>query len=78
MAKIVDLVLHLPVQVTAVQCNVGCAGDVKALGAKLAAAGAGPVRAVLHVGGTLQDATLPAQSAATLRTVFAPKLQVRP
>jgi KR domain len=59
-----------------VQCNVACAGDVAALAATMAAAGAGPVRAVLHVGGTLQDATLPAQSSITMRAVFAPKLQV--
>ena len=63
-------------QVTAVQCNVCCASDVAALAAMMAAAEAPPVRAVLHIGGTLQDATLPAQSSRTLRTVFAPKLQV--
>lgn len=59
------------------QCNICCSADVAALATTIAAANAGPVRAVLHVGGTLQDATLPAQTSKTLRSVFAPKLQAR-
>lgn len=70
------MLLRAPVQVTAVQCNICCASDVAALAAAIAAAGAGPVRAVMHVGGTLQDATLPAQTAKSLRIVYAPKVQV--
>lgn len=63
-------------QVHVLQCDTSCASDAAVLAAAVSAAGAGPIRGILHAAGTLKDATLTAQSAKTLRTVFAPKLQV--
>ncbi len=58
------------------QCDICCASDVAALMEAMAAARTGSIRAVMHIGGMLQDATLPSQSAKSLRAVFAPKVQV--
>ena len=62
--------------VTAVQCDVGRAEDVADLRARTA--GAGPLLAVLHAGGTLQDGTVGKQGIKSVRTAFAGKLQARP
>ena len=62
--------------VTAVQCDIGRAEDVADLRARMA--GAGPLLAVLHAGGALQDGTLGKQGMKSVRTAFAGKLQARP
>lgn len=61
--------------VTAVQCDIGRAEDVADLRAQLA--GAGPLCAVLHAGGALQDGTIGKQGTTSVRTAFAGKLQAR-
>ena len=60
---------------TAVRCDVGSAAEVAALAE--AVAPYGPVRAVMHAGGALQDATIAKQGMKSVRTTFAGKLQVR-
>lgn len=65
-------------QVHVLQCDTASASDAAALATAVAAAGAGPIRGVIHASGILKDATLAAQNAKMLRTVFAPKLQVPP
>ena len=62
--------------VTAVQCDVGRAEDVADLRARMAATG--PLVAVLHAGGALQDGTIGKQGIKSVRTAFAGKLQARP
>ena len=61
--------------VTAIQCDIGRAEDVADL--RVWTAGAGPLRAVFHAGGALQDGTLGKQGIKSVRTAFAGKLQAR-
>ncbi len=64
--------------VTIAQCDSSIAEDVLGLLAGLAAAaqsGGHPVQGIMHAGGVLADATLAAQTLASLRTAFAPKVQ---
>ena len=68
--------LFFRTQVTALQCDVGCAANVAALAAAVADAGSGPITGIFHVGGALADATLAGQTAQSMRAVFAPKVQV--
>ena len=59
------------------QCDVSSASDACSLTVAVAAAGAGPIRGIIHAGGTLKDATLAAQTFKSLRAVFTPKVRVR-
>ena len=71
-------ILHAAEQAcaTAIQCDIGRAEDVAGLLVRVAAAG--PLRAVVHAGGALQDGTIGKQGVKSVRTAFAGKLQVSP
>jgi 3-oxoacyl-(acyl-carrier-protein) synthase/acyl carrier protein len=64
--------LHSETLITATSCNVAASEDVAA--ALGAGAAGGPLAAVFHAGGVLQDGVLLKQSASSVRAVFAPKL----
>lgn len=64
-------------QLHIMQCDTSSASDSAALAAAVAAEGAGPIRAIVHASGLLKDAMLATQTSKTLRTVFAPKVQVQ-
>ena len=64
-----------PAYVTAIQCDIGTTGDMGILTEMISANG--PLRAVMHAGGALCDATIGKQSVQHLRAVFAGKLQVQ-
>ena len=59
-------------QVSMLRCDTGMASE--AASALATAAGLPPVAGIMNSGGILQDALITAQTAASLRAVFAPKL----
>ena len=59
-------------QVVMLRCDTGMAAE--AAPALAAAAGVPPVAGIMNSGGILQDAVITAQTAASVRAVFAPKL----
>ena len=60
--------------VSAIQCDIGRAEDVADLLVRVAAAG--PLQAIVHAGGALQDGTIGRQDVKSIRNAFAGKLQV--
>lgn len=63
-------------QLHIMQCDTSSASDSAALAAAVVSAGAGPIRGIVHASGLLKDAMLATQTSKTLRSVFAPKVQV--
>ena len=69
------LLAHAGVETCIAQCDTSVAADVlDLLGCRGAAAALPPVAGVVNSGGVLQDAVITSQTAARLRTAFAPKL----
>lgn len=72
--SMLSALVHSAAQVSMAAVDATMAADVAGLFGQAAACGAPAVSSVLHAGAVLRDALLSAQTVASLRAVFAPKV----